>query len=367
MLSQWSSSILTNVRALAALSVFIAHASYISYSGPYAGFAVEYAHLGHLGVIVFFVLSGFVIAYVCDEKHCTLNGYMVARVSRLSIVLLPAIAVTWLLDWYGYLINAETYENVSDFSFYSVAAKGFVVGLFLHQSDIVTIKFLSNGPLWSIAYEFWYYAIFGFWFYTRGRARFFMLTLVVLLAGVKVLVLFPVWCFGAAAYYFFKQQRNFGVLSNRVICLLFVFLFFGIFFMESEFKRLSSLAFPENVLSYLGFSRNFIHDYFLGAAFALVLVSLLNLRLAVGEPSVLSRMLFGFSKMSFSVYAVHVPLLYFAVAIGYDRDSGVQAFVACCIVLAVSWLFYMACEQHYPQVRGVLSRLTEKKKIEAFR
>ena len=51
------------LRFLAAVFVFISHAS--TFSG---GWLWQIAKLGHEAVVFFFILSGFVIAFVCFEK-----------------------------------------------------------------------------------------------------------------------------------------------------------------------------------------------------------------------------------------------------------------------------------------------------------
>ena len=49
------------------------------------------SHYGHSSVIVFFVLSGFVIAFVTDTKESRLPAYAASRISRVFSVTVPAI------------------------------------------------------------------------------------------------------------------------------------------------------------------------------------------------------------------------------------------------------------------------------------
>jgi peptidoglycan/LPS O-acetylase OafA/YrhL len=49
-------------------------------------------------VIVFFVLSGFVIAFVTDGRDRTLAGYALNRLSRLWSVALPALGFGLILS-----------------------------------------------------------------------------------------------------------------------------------------------------------------------------------------------------------------------------------------------------------------------------
>jgi peptidoglycan/LPS O-acetylase OafA/YrhL len=52
------------------------------------------SHYGHSSVIVFFVLSGFVIAFVTDTKEFRLPAYAASRISRVYSVTVPAIVLT---------------------------------------------------------------------------------------------------------------------------------------------------------------------------------------------------------------------------------------------------------------------------------
>ena len=54
------------LRLSAALTVFVSHLSWIQISG---GFLWQLQFLGHDAVMVFFVLSGFVIQYAADTKE----------------------------------------------------------------------------------------------------------------------------------------------------------------------------------------------------------------------------------------------------------------------------------------------------------
>ncbi|MDH3900631.1 MAG: acyltransferase family protein, partial [Gammaproteobacteria bacterium] len=79
------------IRVIAAFTVLLAHFSYMGYTGAYTDFFHDY---GHAGVVMFFVLSGYVIAFVCEKKHNSLRDYMFARFARLYSVLPFALLLT---------------------------------------------------------------------------------------------------------------------------------------------------------------------------------------------------------------------------------------------------------------------------------
>ena len=70
-----TSIFLDALRLLAALIVFASHASYILF---HASIWIP----GHLAVMIFFVLSGYVIAYTTFRRPCTPKEYAIARFSR---------------------------------------------------------------------------------------------------------------------------------------------------------------------------------------------------------------------------------------------------------------------------------------------
>ena len=110
-LTEDKSEFLHLLRWSAALVVVIGHAqmyleSVSGISAP-AGSLLRYvgAH-AHAAVMVFFVLSGFVVAYATERKCAVdarygLREYFIDRWSRIYSVLLPAILLTALIDWFA--------------------------------------------------------------------------------------------------------------------------------------------------------------------------------------------------------------------------------------------------------------------------
>jgi peptidoglycan/LPS O-acetylase OafA/YrhL len=83
------------VRIFSALLVFIHHASYPRFGGEWL------LRVGGEAVIVFFVLSGFVVSYAAEAKERTSAQYIAGRLSRLWSVAIPAILCTILMDFIG--------------------------------------------------------------------------------------------------------------------------------------------------------------------------------------------------------------------------------------------------------------------------
>jgi peptidoglycan/LPS O-acetylase OafA/YrhL len=89
------------MRVSAALAVVLYHAAFRQNGG-------DWFHPGTIGpdaVTVFFVLSGLVISYVVDTKESSPQLYISSRLARLWSVLMPALALTYLINLFGVRIE----------------------------------------------------------------------------------------------------------------------------------------------------------------------------------------------------------------------------------------------------------------------
>jgi len=108
---------------------------------------------GHEAVVVFFVLSGFVITFAAGERDRTLERYIVSRLTRVLSVAVPAVLLTYVADRVGHSIDPALYSR---FSLMQPVVR-LIAGLTLLNESWVSIQIFSNTPIWSIGYEFWYY------------------------------------------------------------------------------------------------------------------------------------------------------------------------------------------------------------------
>jgi peptidoglycan/LPS O-acetylase OafA/YrhL len=105
--------------------------------------------VGFESVILFFVLSGFLVGGRSTRKafdgSFSFLHYSVDRVSRIYLPLLPALILTAAIAHFlgGHVSGREFLGNLA-------GLQGVLVGVFG-----------DNGPLWSLAYEMWFYALFG--------------------------------------------------------------------------------------------------------------------------------------------------------------------------------------------------------------
>ena len=180
------------VRVSAALAVVVTHLAYPELSG---GMLDPWRLVGNDAVMVFFVLSGFVIAYVSEQKEHTLRQYSISRLARLWTLAVPALFLTIILDRLGSVLNPAAY---ADWWYQANDPVHRIISAVTFTNEIwfSSVRPFSNGPYWSLGYEAWYYAIFAALAYFGGWKRFPIAAALALIAGPKILLLLPIWFLG---------------------------------------------------------------------------------------------------------------------------------------------------------------------------
>ena len=223
-LTERASVHLDMARGVAALAVLVGHVRglfFVEYHdlprhSPLVSALYAATALGHQAVVVFFVLSGFfIVSSIADsfeQRKWSWTAYLVNRITRLSLVLIPALILCWILDRIGMAMaaTAPLYRHpVANLFTDSIASletfRNFIGNLFYLQGILVQ-PFGSNAPLWSLSYEFWYYIIFPLALCAlvkryRPSARIAYLVLAILVTwfvGYTIASYFLVWLLGGA-------------------------------------------------------------------------------------------------------------------------------------------------------------------------
>jgi peptidoglycan/LPS O-acetylase OafA/YrhL len=136
---------------------------------------------GHQAVLVFFILSGFCIhlrqAKILKASDAANRGhgrlpldlprYAWRRLRRLAPPLLVAVGLTVVLDQVGSAMNPGFYaaqgpiESINTYLFgVGDRSLGTLVGNLAFQGSLIVPTFGTDSPLWSLSYEFWYYAMY---------------------------------------------------------------------------------------------------------------------------------------------------------------------------------------------------------------
>jgi peptidoglycan/LPS O-acetylase OafA/YrhL len=274
--------------------------------------------LGHESVMIFFVLSGFVIAYSAETKDHDLSHYAVSRFSRLWSVLLPCLIVTPLLDAWGQSIAPKAYlYHVTNFV---DLGDGLRHAFFLSQLWFDDTWYFSAAPLWSLGYEFWYYALFGALFYLKGRWRVAAVAACLLIIGPKILLLSPLWFLGVAVYHYTRKgiSPRTGFIYLALSTLGLVIYFPG--GLENYLTQISTRILALQPFDFASYSESFLADYVLGLIIAGNFIGVAGIANHL-KLDAIAPFIRGAAGFTFSIYLYHLPLFFFANALFYDRLS----------------------------------------------
>lgn len=186
-----------------ALVVLVGHLSGGRFTG---GLLWQFGPYMSQAVAIFFVLSGFVIAYVVDQREGTARDYVVARLARIYSVAIPALFLTFGMDAIGREARPDLYTAAWGYVWEGRAWQFFSSLVFINQLWSWDTVPGSGLPYWSLGYEVWYYALFGIAVFAPKRWRFPILLAVGLLVGPRILAMLPLWLLGLVGYHFCSRN-----------------------------------------------------------------------------------------------------------------------------------------------------------------
>lgn len=315
--------------------------------------------MGHQAVIVFFVLSGFLVGggaiRALKNRRWSTKLYLLQRATRLWVVLIPALLLVALLDTIGsrfFSSSIRIYATLRSPVLTSVwnvipihfSASTFAGNLFFLQGILVPY-FGSDCPLWSLSYEFWYYIMFPVLLVVilpsskMPRRIFSVVALIAMLifCGRQISIYFLIWMMGAVT----SCMPN-GILQATArrlapwMCLFYAF--FNLYVVVRPFNLLAS-------------------DFITGLLFSVVLWLLLHLREPVGE-SLYRNVSTKLSAMSYTLYCVHYPIILLLsawLAPRLSQQNRMQSAALLLIVYAAAfitaYLFYRCFEANTGCIR----------------
>jgi peptidoglycan/LPS O-acetylase OafA/YrhL len=362
-LSASASAHLDMMRGVAALAVLFGHGRNLFF-GSYPGRQVmEPVRLHGLGigdqaVIAFFVLSGYLIGN--SVIRSMQNGvwswrtYMKNRLTRLWVVLIPALLLTCTWDIWG--LHRFGATNIylggpgQTVVLGAVASRltlpAFCGNLFFVQTILVP-TFGSNVALWSLSYEFWFYILFPVlatvvmknnWV---DRLWFLIVTaLILFFIGWPILGGFVLWMLGIGVSFIPPTVSRLGKRLVLTVSVLVLMLSLGVT------RAVSMPKFPANLILASGFSG--------------LLYAALNHR-SGDAPRMYIRVANWLSRSSYSLYLAHLPFLVFLAAMlrapwRSDIRHNILFGVAIMATLVYANLVYFGFEAHTSRVRKIVDR-----------
>jgi peptidoglycan/LPS O-acetylase OafA/YrhL len=331
-------------RGLSALIVCVSHLrAFIfddfSNSGANDSFSGIFFYLitgyGSQAVVLFFVLSGFLVAgpefYRYRTNEINFSLYLLKRFTRLYVVLVPSLILTFFLDHYGMKVSNFYYDGHGHEFFTSgpiLHQEGvyepltFLLNLFFLQ-DIFVPTYGTNTPLWSLSREAMFYLSLPVILMLTNNKNFTrnpvfssisLMAVILVYSFVGYLVDLIIWIVGFLCYVFYKK---FGQIRKARVFSVFVFFF--------------SFVLVKVVDSGLAI------NVFFSISFAFVLVSFIEIRLNDWFMAVSSF----FSKISYSLYLTHFPVQFFVIStvdIEINQSFGISGLIIFILILALNVL-----------------------------
>ena len=324
--------------------------------------------LGHQSVMVFFVLSGYFVGggILRSGSKFIWSSYLSSRLTRLWVVLIPCLVLTWFIDQ---MVNSYVPGVLSGENFdiwhsgpkpgeYSASLHTFLANVFFLQT-IASPVFGSNGPLWSLANEFWYYILFPLLVFSIGIAgsgKILWRSLAFILALVlawwlpeDVLYGFLIWMMGVAVYLLRPWLSSLRSRAVNFVALSGLLLFCLSLGYSKSTKLLEYMAIDPDLL--VGFS------------FSVLCLALTYRPFPAIRYRVTARLSLSLSEMSYSLYVFHFPIVVFIASIAYKSQKlipdglALTQFMAwSSVLIGVGFTVYWLFEARTYLVRTVVRR-----------
>ena len=320
------------LRAVAAQMVCVGHA--INFGG------VGSTSAPAVGVLLFFILSGFVIAHTLTTKTGDggygLGRYGIERFSRIYCAYFPALLLFAAVEM---LIR---YLGIEPGNSGPVTLENFVKNLAmlqLYPGPRGALQFGMSGQTTSVAIEFHIYFFVGsLYFLCIGRQRFLAAIVAVISAGMPIAQflglegrgLFILWLLGFALYFVVRSIR-----IDRSLSAALAIATIGVIYWCWPFVNL------KDVYDIANFPM-------LTLLFALLVVATQSLRILASAPSA-GKLIHFFAGYSLTLFLVHLVLIRALYLLWPDHGwTGVVLGIIGCNLFAAA--FAQVTEIHYHRV-----------------
>ena len=311
-----------------------------------------FTRLGEESVLIFFVLSGFLVGGRSIERilanEVDISSYVIDRFVRIMLPLFASVILVIIIDLFlGYQIP---YIDL--------------FGTLLSVQGIFT-SFTYNPPLWSLSYEVWFYLLMGsIMVMCRVRNKtliilsYFFLTIIFLFF---IIYLTPkylfFWVMGAFAYFLPKSDRP----SSTTPVL------FGLFICSIAFTQITYPSHSTN----LGFSFINREIAFTVLAFStcLFIHNIIGCvprnKLAIKIDKTGSKL----SNFSYTLYLTHYPLIPLLSYLGFSKSRSVDLrsmslyVIEIIFAILVAYFVYLSSEKHTNLVKKILKKSVQKSAV----
>ncbi len=300
------------MRLAAAILVLLSHFAYPRFSdGDWM--IIRKLNLGSDAVVLFFVLSGFVIAFAAERRDRDASTFAFNRATRLYSVVIPAMILTLLCDSIARTAVPGAYDDVFWYGTESIPKQILSVLTFSHEGWGNGVRFGTNGPLWSLGYEAWYYAFFGALFFMKGRSRIAIAAMIAVLAGPRVMLLLPAWWAGVVLWNSLKANKGIppSIATFMTIVPLVLYLTCLVLSVPQFLKILTIMAIGSDAIVWLRFSDEFVWNALVGLLVAVHFRGVWHLceQASRDVSKKAERAIRWLAGATFSIYVVHYPVM----------------------------------------------------------
>jgi peptidoglycan/LPS O-acetylase OafA/YrhL len=362
-----SSVYLDAIRGGAALVVLLGHTRGLFFSSLTAAQTSSQVsqvpiqiQIGDEAVMIFFVLSGYLVGggviKALRQGTWSWKSYLAKRLTRLWIVLLPALLLGAALDFTGLHVfsaptaiyagppqQSEVHDVSKKLSFPVIAGNA----IFLQSILVSTAG--TNNSLWSLANEFWYYIAFPALLLALRKkqkswlrcAYLLAVLAIALFAGRSINMLFLIWALGAllAIVPSMAPERVARIIAGSLLLLL----------------PLVLVAVRRTLLP------QYEAEWIVALFFAMALYFVLH-RTEKARGGLYPSIASFFARISYTLYLVHLPLAVLLCACLNNpwhrwakspRNVVIYLILNASLVL-ISYLFYLAFEANTDKLRHAL-------------
>lgn len=323
------------------------------------GYFFSRNNFGYDSVVIFFVLSGYVISYASEQIDKTLSNYALNRFVRIFPVAFSSIILSFLIAKIGFIANPNDTQSF----FTSEAIKSqlespvkyiLAASTFTNEIWWNDIRPFENGPYWSLSYEVASYVIYGALFFLNGKKKYITAILLALFFGPKILIMFFPWMLGSMAYHF----RDRFPITRKTALILSISPVLIYFSLQLYFPHDWSYKYSGQIIeSWIGHgldgAANFGCAYLLGMIMA---VNFYCMRIILSNDVrfPFSKQIHELSTYSFSAYIIHHPI-YFLL----NRHPGSsEKIIPTYIIIFISiYLFSKSIEQKKGVIKKAILRI----------
>ena len=167
---------LTGIRALAAFMVFIHHYNPFTVAS-FGNYTHDFFNEFHIGVTIFFVLSGFLICNrYFDDPNFNFKSYLIKRVARIYPMYFILTTLTFV--FFAIVYSQNGWVDLQNYFYNITFAKGF--------SD--DLKFTGIAQGWSLTVEEFFYFMAPIFFILINKSKVYLIVIPLVFIGFGLLL-----------------------------------------------------------------------------------------------------------------------------------------------------------------------------------